>query len=72
MLIDTFDQIEIYTQQYSKAKATDLDKARTSFTEYGDLIAKVHECKDSYFEQKDTAERASIKLEEAMIAMDRK
>jgi len=45
--------------------------AHSKFESFANLLNSVNLSKDSYFEQKETAEKSDIRIEESMLAFDR-
>lgn len=71
MTADTLEPISIYMQLYHQSSLQQFCQADKHYLAYQDSQAKVQECKDAFFQAKETADRSDLKIEEAMLRFDR-
>lgn len=71
MSADTLEPISIYMQLFHQSSLQQFSAADKEYLAYQELVAKVQECKDSFFTAKENADRSDLKIEEAMLQFDR-
>lgn len=71
MSTETLDPIDLQMQLYQQQSFVQIENAQSSYKEYQDQLKVVAEARDSYFFHKDTAEKGNLRMEEALLALEK-